>query len=232
MEKPSAELQLRTAAALILEELSAYCLSVPLSVVNNRWFGGMLGRLTDYNLLTFQEINTIFGWKESMHAAKYHGIFLSPRGHSLEQEMPPREILQRLSALFGVVAMKYQLSCTFVPFIPSPEPAPPVTSPAPPVVQKGPVQLHLPIADCGWYQALGVRAWNALKNKNIETQGQLLMLTEDDLLVQDNFGRKSLNEIKGALGKEGLSLSSVTAEEYAVYMKEREEIQTDQLPAE
>ena len=44
---------------------------------------------------------------------------------------------------------------------------------------------------------LSVRAANCLNNANITTVGQLAMKTEAEMLKYRNFGKKSLNEIKG-----------------------------------
>lgn len=53
---------------------------------------------------------------------------------------------------------------------------------------------------------LSVRAANCLNNANITTVGQLAQKTEVDMLKYRNFGKKSLNEIKGKLSELGLSL--------------------------
>jgi len=53
---------------------------------------------------------------------------------------------------------------------------------------------------------LSVRAANCLNNANITTVGQLGQKTEADMLKYRNFGKKSLNEIKGKLSELGLSL--------------------------
>ncbi len=53
---------------------------------------------------------------------------------------------------------------------------------------------------------LSVRALNSLHNENIKTIGELVAKTDEDLLKFKNFGRKSLEEIKAALGTMGLSL--------------------------
>ena len=46
---------------------------------------------------------------------------------------------------------------------------------------------------------LSVRSYNCLKNANIQTIGDLVQKTEAEMLRTKNFGRKSLNEIKGIL---------------------------------
>lgn len=51
---------------------------------------------------------------------------------------------------------------------------------------------------------LSVRAHNCLKNANIKTIGDLVQKTEHEMLKTKNFGRKSLNEIKGILTSMGL----------------------------
>ena len=53
---------------------------------------------------------------------------------------------------------------------------------------------------------LSVRAANCLNNANITTVGELAQKTEADMLKYRNFGKKSLNEIKGKLQELGLSL--------------------------
>jgi len=53
---------------------------------------------------------------------------------------------------------------------------------------------------------LSVRAANCLNNANITTVGQLAMKTEAEMLKYRNFGKKSLNEIKGKLAALGLTL--------------------------
>ena len=52
---------------------------------------------------------------------------------------------------------------------------------------------------------LSVRSYNCLKNANIQTIGDLVQKTEAEMLRTKNFGRKSLNEIKGIL--DNLSLT-------------------------
>ncbi len=53
---------------------------------------------------------------------------------------------------------------------------------------------------------LSVRARNCLKKMNIHTLGDLLRLTETELLSYKNFGESSLNEIKAVLARRGLKL--------------------------
>ncbi len=53
---------------------------------------------------------------------------------------------------------------------------------------------------------LSVRSYNCLKNANIQTIGELVQKTEQEMLKTKNFGRKSLNEIKEILASMGLSL--------------------------
>ena len=51
-----------------------------------------------------------------------------------------------------------------------------------------------------------MRSANCLKNANITYIGELVQKTEAEMLKTKNFGRKSLNEIKGILEEMGLSL--------------------------
>ena len=53
---------------------------------------------------------------------------------------------------------------------------------------------------------LSVRSANCLKNANITLIGELVQKTEAEMLKTKNFGRKSLNEIKGILEDMDLSL--------------------------
>lgn len=53
---------------------------------------------------------------------------------------------------------------------------------------------------------LSVRSYNCLKNANIQTIGELVLSTEEDLLATKKFGRSSLNEIKSLLASLGYSL--------------------------
>jgi len=66
------------------------------------------------------------------------------------------------------------------------------------------ILLKRPVADL----SLTMRALTGLQFKNIGNIGDLIQYTEPDLLEIRNFGRKSLNEIKVALGKLGLSLTT------------------------
>ena len=55
---------------------------------------------------------------------------------------------------------------------------------------------------------LSVRSANCLKNAGIQYIGELIQKTEAEMLKTQNFGRKSLNEIKDILAEMGLSLGS------------------------
>jgi len=59
---------------------------------------------------------------------------------------------------------------------------------------------------------LSVRAYNCLKNANIQTIGELIQKSEQEMLRTKNFGRKSLNEIKEILQNMGLSLGMTVDE--------------------
>ena len=62
--------------------------------------------------------------------------------------------------------------------------------------------LDLPIEDLD----LSERPRNCLKRAQVNTIGELLTRTEDDLLNITNFGQKSLDEVKEELDERGLSL--------------------------
>jgi len=53
---------------------------------------------------------------------------------------------------------------------------------------------------------LGVRSYNCLKRVGIETVGDLVAKSDRDLASIPNFGRKSIDEIRAALGAHGLRL--------------------------
>ena len=62
--------------------------------------------------------------------------------------------------------------------------------------------LELPIEDLD----LSERPNNCLKRAQVNTVGELLTKTEDDLLNITNFGQKSLDEVKAKLDERGLTL--------------------------
>jgi len=53
---------------------------------------------------------------------------------------------------------------------------------------------------------LGVRSYNCLKRVGIETIGDLVVKTENELAAIPNFGKKSIEEVKETLGTHGLTL--------------------------
>jgi DNA-directed RNA polymerase subunit alpha len=53
---------------------------------------------------------------------------------------------------------------------------------------------------------LSERPRNCLKRAQVNTVGELLLRSEEDLLNITNFGQKSLDEIKLKLDERGLSL--------------------------
>jgi DNA-directed RNA polymerase subunit alpha len=53
---------------------------------------------------------------------------------------------------------------------------------------------------------LGVRSYNCLKRVGIETIGDLVMKTENELAAIPNFGKKSIEEVKETLAQHGLTL--------------------------
>ena len=66
----------------------------------------------------------------------------------------------------------------------------------------GSPDLDLPIEDLD----LSERPRNCLKRAQVNTVGELLEKTEDDLLAITNFGQKSLDEVKAKLDERGLQL--------------------------
>jgi DNA-directed RNA polymerase subunit alpha len=59
--------------------------------------------------------------------------------------------------------------------------------------------LEMPIEELD----LPMRAYNSLKRNNIVKVGQLLQLSDDELLRMRNFGKKSLDEMKERLVMRG-----------------------------
>jgi DNA-directed RNA polymerase subunit alpha len=53
---------------------------------------------------------------------------------------------------------------------------------------------------------LGVRSYNCLKRVGIETIGDLVSKTENELAAIPNFGKKSIEEVKETLAAQGLNL--------------------------
>ncbi len=53
---------------------------------------------------------------------------------------------------------------------------------------------------------LSVRASNCLESVKVETVGQLVIMTEADLLKVRSFGKTSMREVKRKLADMGLSL--------------------------
>src|SRR5438093_1362969 len=53
---------------------------------------------------------------------------------------------------------------------------------------------------------LGVRSYNCLKRVGIETIGDLTSKSDGELVAIPNFGRKSIEEVRGALAAHGLTL--------------------------
>jgi DNA-directed RNA polymerase subunit alpha len=69
-------------------------------------------------------------------------------------------------------------------------------------VSSGSPDLDLPIEDLD----LSERPRNCLKRAQVNTVGELVERTEDDLLAITNFGQKSLDEVIQKLDERGLSL--------------------------
>lgn len=69
-------------------------------------------------------------------------------------------------------------------------------------------QYDIPITDVD----LSLRARNCLRKMNIRTLGDLVRVTEAELLAYRNFGDQSLDEVKRALAQKGLALGQGAAE--------------------
>ncbi|TMG21918.1 MAG: DNA-directed RNA polymerase subunit alpha [Chloroflexi bacterium] len=77
------------------------------------------------------------------------------------------------------------------------------------VPQLPPNMLDMPIEELD----LPMRAYNSLKRNNIVKVGQLLQLSDDDLLRMRNFGKKSLDEMKERLRMRGFIVPETDADE-------------------
>jgi DNA-directed RNA polymerase subunit alpha len=53
---------------------------------------------------------------------------------------------------------------------------------------------------------LTVRSYNCLKREGVQSVGDLVQRTEEDLLEIRNFGQKSIDEVKAKLQEMGLEL--------------------------
>lgn len=69
-------------------------------------------------------------------------------------------------------------------------------------------QLDIPVTDID----LSLRARNCLRKMNIRTLGDLVRVTEAELLAYRNFGDQSLDEVKRALSQKGLALGQGATE--------------------
>lgn len=77
------------------------------------------------------------------------------------------------------------------------------------VLEKRNAIIDTPIGDF----ELSVRSRNCLKQMNIHTLGDLLRITEVQLMAYKNFGETSLNEIKALLTQKGLHLGQLLEEQ-------------------
>jgi DNA-directed RNA polymerase subunit alpha len=77
-------------------------------------------------------------------------------------------------------------------------------------------KLKMPISEL----ELSVRSANCLKEANIKTIGELVQLTEQELLQHRNFGKKSLNELVEILKSMGLSFGMELPEAIKRKLKE------------
>lgn len=77
-------------------------------------------------------------------------------------------------------------------------------------------KLKMPISEL----ELSVRSANCLKEANIKTIGDLVQMTEQELLQHRNFGKKSLNELTEILKNMGLSFGMELSSEVKEKVKE------------
>jgi DNA-directed RNA polymerase subunit alpha len=96
------------------------------------------------------------------------------------------------------------------------------------VPQLPPNMLDMPIEELD----LPMRAYNSLKRNNIVKVGQLLQLSDDDLLRMRNFGKKSLDEMKERLRMRGFILPDSDESALGDDLDEVEEDDFEDLPPE
>jgi DNA-directed RNA polymerase subunit alpha len=94
--------------------------------------------------------------------------------------------------------------------------------------QLPPNMLDMPIEELD----LPMRAYNSLKRNNIVKVGQLLQLSDDDLLRMRNFGKKSLDEMKERLRMRGFILPETDDAALVDDLDDVEEEEFDDLPPE
>jgi DNA-directed RNA polymerase subunit alpha len=80
------------------------------------------------------------------------------------------------------------------------DPQPGAETPAEPALARG--MENFPIEEL----ELGVRSYNCLKRVGIETIGDLVVKSENELSAIPNFGKKSVEEVKETLATHGLTL--------------------------
>jgi len=88
-----------------------------------------------------------------------------------------------------------------------PEPLAPIKDLARPQVTESTLSMPVKALD------LGIRALNCLDSEGIKTVGQLLELTEEDLLAIPNFGKRTLEGLRDSLAEHGLEIGLLAPEE-------------------
>jgi DNA-directed RNA polymerase subunit alpha len=93
--------------------------------------------------------------------------------------------------------------------------------------QLPPNMLDMPIEELD----LPMRAYNSLKRNNIVKVGQLLQLSDDDLLRMRNFGKKSLDEMKERLRMRGFLVPESEPGDLDELAEDDEPAEDDELQA-
>ena len=158
---------------------------------------GMCGRAYDPRFL--------WTWPNArisvMGAEQAAGVLTTVKRDQLAREgrtLTPEEALSRAA---DVLVRQFQPFVNIGMVMPGMSPA--AGSPALP-----PNMLDMPIEELD----LPMRAYNSLKRNNIVKVGQLLQLSDDDLLRMRNFGKKSLDEMKDRLRMRGFMLPESDAD--------------------
>ncbi len=147
----------------------------------------------------FTPVRKVNYWVESMRVGQMTNYDKLTIEIETDGTITPEEALSRSAEI---------LVNQFRPFITIGMAAAQVDRAASGVPQLPPNMLDMPIEELD----LPMRAYNSLKRNNIVKVGQLLQLSDDDLLRMRNFGKKSLDEMKERLRMRGFIVPETEAE--------------------
>jgi DNA-directed RNA polymerase subunit alpha len=140
----------------------------------------------------FTPVRKVNYWVDAMRVGQVTNYDKLTLEIETDGTLTPEEALSRAA---DVLVRQFQPFVNIGMVMPGMSPA--AGSPALP-----PNMLDMPIEELD----LPMRAYNSLKRNNIVKVGQLLQLSDDDLLRMRNFGKKSLDEMKDRLRMRGFML--------------------------